>query len=163
MSAFAAPVAQLWIVRRLCDFMTTIDTFNLIASITSIVLAIIAIVLSILSDRRASESHQKTVEALNQIDKRAAVTESVVGAQFQQMMETVLSIVKTATADKEIQKAEVIAKGMQGQADVQKQLFGILQEVIQSGDKEKSEAFIKIFESITKSTAHAQTDIQRVA
>jgi len=142
--------------------MTTIDTFNLIASIVSIVLAIVAIVLSILADRRASESLQKTLEALNQIDKRAAVTESVVGAQFQQMMETVLSIVKTATADKEIQKAEVIAKGMQGQADVQKQLFSILQEVIQSGDKEKAEAFIRIFESITKSTAAMQSEIPRV-
>ena len=142
--------------------MTTIDTFNLIASIVSIVLAIVAIVLSILADRRASESLQKTLEALNQIDKRAAVTESVVGAQFQQMMETVLSIVKTATADKEIQKAEVIAKGMQGQADVQKQLFSILQEVIQSGDKEMAEAFIRIFESITKSTAAMQSEIPRV-
>ena len=141
--------------------MSTIDAFNFVASIVSIVLAIVAIVLSVLADRRSAESYQKTVEALNQIDKRAAVTESVVGAQFQQMMETVLSIVKTATADKEIQKAEVIAKGMQGQADVQKQLFGILQEVIQSGEKDKAEAFINIFESITKSSALANN--QKIA
>jgi hypothetical protein len=133
--------------------LSAFDIFSLVSSIASIILAIVAIVLAILSDRRAAAIYLKTLEALQQIDRRAAVTESTVGTQFQQMMETVLTIVKTVTTDKEIQKAEVIAKGMEGQTQTQKQLFGILQEVIQSGDKEKVESFVRIFVSCPGSYA----------
>jgi hypothetical protein len=129
--------------------LSAFDIFSLVSSIASIILAIVAIVLAILSDRRAAAIYLKTLEALQQIDRRAAVTESTVGTQFQQMM----TIVKTVTTDKEIQKAEVIAKGMEGQTQTQKQLFGILQEVIQSGDKEKVESFVRIFVSCPGSYA----------
>ena len=145
---------------RTDNFMTTIETFNFLASIISIVLAVVAITLSILADRRSADSYQKTLEALHQIDRRAAVTESTVGANFQKMMETVLSIVKTATTDKEVQKAEAIAKGAEAQAEIQNRLFSILQEVIQAGDKDKTEAFIRVVESFTKNAAMSQPQIE---
>ena len=129
--------------------MSAIELFSLVSSITSIVLAVVAIVLSILSDRRSAETHAKTMEALQAIDKRSAITESTVGENFQQMMKTVLSIVQSATADKEVQKAELEAKSAESAAETQRQLFGMLSEVIKSGDKEKAQNFIEVFKAMT--------------
>jgi len=81
---------------------------------------------------------------------RRLLRESTVGTHFHQMMETVLNIVKTATTDKEVQKAEIIAKNMDGQAQIQAKLFGILENILNSGDKDKADTFVKIFQSITK-------------
>jgi hypothetical protein len=129
--------------------MNAIELFSIVASISSIVLAVVAIVLSVLSDRRSAESHGKTMEALQAIDKRSAITENTVGENFQQMMKTVLSIVQSATADKEVQKAELEAKSAETAAQTQRQLFGMLEEVIKSGDKEKVQNFIEVFRAMT--------------
>lgn len=131
--------------------MTAIELFSIISSIASIVLAIVAMVLAILADRRAAESHLKTMEALQAIDKRSAVTENTVGENFQKMMSTVLSIVESATADKEVQKAQLAAKAEETSAQTQRQLFTMLQEVVSSGDSARVDAFAKIFETITRS------------
>lgn len=132
--------------------MTAIELFSLIASITSIVLAIVAMVLAILTDRRAAESHLKTMEALQAIDKRSAVTENTVGDNFQKMMSTVLSIVESATADKEVQKAQLEAKAAETGTETQRQLFTMLQEVVKTGDKEKADTFLKIMQGMMQSS-----------
>lgn len=132
--------------------MTPIELFSLVSSIASIVLAVVAIVLSVLSDRRSTESYTKTMEALQAIDKRSTVTENTVGENFQQMMKTVLSIVQSATADKEVQKAELAAKAAETAGETQRQLFGMLEEVVKSGDREKVQSFIEVFKAMTSAS-----------
>lgn len=131
--------------------MNTIELFSIVSSTISIVLAIVAIYLSVISERRSSESHTKTMEALQAIDKRSAVTESIVGENFQKMMATVLGIVETATVDKEVQKAQVAAKSAESSANIQAKLFDTFKEVIMSGDNQRAELFWKIVQSAKKS------------
>jgi len=137
--------------------METLDMFTFAASTASIVLAIVAIVISTLSDRRSAESHLKTMEALQSIDKRSAITENTVGENFQNMMKTVLSIVQSATADKEVQKAELAAKAAETSAETQRQLFGLMEEVIKSGDKDKVENFMEVFQAMQNSRGQVKT------
>ncbi len=134
--------------------MTAIEIFSLVSSVASIVLAVVAIALSMLSDRRSNESHTKTMEALQAIDKRSAVTENTVGENFQKMMTTVLSIVESATQDKDVQQAELALKGAEAAADTQRQLFGMMEEIIKSGDKEKVSSFIEVFHAMTKANVN---------
>lgn len=92
------------------------------------------------------------MEALQAIDKRSAVTENTVGDNFQKMMSTVLSIVESATADKEVQKAQLEAKAAETGTETQRQLFTMLQEVVKTGDKEKADTFLKIMQGMMQSS-----------
>jgi hypothetical protein len=132
--------------------MTAIEIFSLVSSVTSIVLAVVAIVLSILSDRRSNEAHSKTMEALQAIDKRSAVTENTVGENFQKMMDTVLSIVQSATQDKDVQQAELALKGAETAAETQRQIFGMMEEIVKGGDKGQVESFIDVFKAMTNAS-----------
>jgi Na+-transporting NADH:ubiquinone oxidoreductase subunit NqrC len=129
--------------------MGTIEIFSLVASIASIILAVVAILLSLSSEQRSQQNHFKTVELLAQVDKRAEITEKTVGEHFEKLMGTVLDIVNTATTDKEVRAAEIKAKSEENSGKIQMKLMDNLTQVVQSGEKDKVEAFIKIFQAMT--------------
>ena len=70
---------------------------SLVASIASIVLAGVAIWISASAVRESRDNYEKTKDVLSDIQKSAAVIETTVSANQQQLLETVTTILKETT------------------------------------------------------------------
>ncbi|MXY46089.1 MAG: hypothetical protein F4Y44_03705 [Chloroflexi bacterium] len=74
---------------------------SFVTGVVSIVLAIVAIWISKSAERESRENYEKTKDVLAEINKSAAVIETTVSANQQQLLETVTTILKeTAVPEK---------------------------------------------------------------
>ena len=75
---------------------------SLITGISSIVLAVVAIWISQSAERESRDNYQKTKDVLAEIDKKAAVIETTVSENQQQLLETVTTILKETTVPEKV-------------------------------------------------------------
>ncbi len=130
--------------------MINIELLALLGSVASITLAIVSIWLARTAVRDSQANFEKTSNTLSTINERAAGTEKVVGEHFDKLMETVLSIVNTATTGPEVRKAELESQDKAQQAKIQEQMFEIVREAIESGDPKKVETFTTWMNQLSK-------------
>ena len=130
--------------------MTTIELITIIGSVASITLAIVSIWLAKSSVKESRSNYEKTAKTLSDINERAAGTEKIVGEHFDKLMESVLSIVNTATTGPEVRKAEIELKQQEQQSKIQEHLFQILSSAINSGDKDKLQTLLDTMERFKK-------------
>lgn len=137
--------------------MSAMEVFGIVSNTSAVVLSLLAIWMSQASERRSREAERRASEVLSQIDKRAEVTEQIVGEHFDRLMTTVLNIVNTATTDKDVRAAQINAETKAGQNQVQLKLMEMLAEVVKSGDPAQAKAFADIFETMTRNQRSSAT------
>lgn len=84
------------------------DILSLVVGIVSIVLAIISMVASKKAEEQSFHNYEKTQALLAEIDKKAAVIDSVVQRNQEQMMNTLTNIVNEAVIPKKRNYGEEI-------------------------------------------------------
>lgn len=95
--------------------MTSIDLINLIASISSLVLAVGAIIFSYKSSRESEDNFQKTKDVLAEVDKRAAVIEATVNNSQEHLLTTLTNILnETAIPKKANINEQITSQFFQG-------------------------------------------------
>lgn len=131
--------------------MSLIEMISLVLGVVSTSLAIFSLVISIINERRSQLNYERTRQLLSDIDKRSATTESIVGEHFQKLMNTMLSIVESATTDSNVKTAQIQAQSQQNASKMQEKLMEIFGELAKSGDAEKAKTFIEMFKGIASS------------
>lgn len=125
------------------------EILTLILGVVALVLSCVSILFAYIAEKRSSENHQRTKDLLFEIDKRASVTEAIVGQQFQKMSDTMLDIVHATTTEPSERMAEIELKRAETSAEMRTQWLKYIKEVSESGNDKKADLMIKMFNGMT--------------
>lgn len=130
--------------------MTALDIFSITTSVVSITLSIVSMWVAFKSVKDSEANYNKTQDLLTSIKETSAKTEAIVGKHFSDLMNTILSIVESASMKPELKKVELQIEEKKMEFAFQKSAQEMIAKVVESGDRERIDLMLNSFERLTK-------------